>query len=535
MINPHALDEAVALLSSSRELNELLPSDVHRVRTAYFGALFWPLSSANGASPLVVYLGARSGLEALLMRLRSPATEILVVEPNPARRAVLGPLLSPSDAGMTRICGDVEEARRLVGEREISYLRVAHDEFEPAAAAALIGRGRCEHLCGSFRPGVDDPLNLYRHSRDRLARAFFWRDEASQAGFGSDGGPVEVEVSVVAPAYNAADGIDSCVASLIDQGLRKLEIILVDDGSQDDTGDRMDRWSERHPDRVRVIHKANGGCASARMTGLAAARGEFVGFIDADDRADPSMFEELYRAAILRGAEISQCSFAEVVSDGTVVQQEGTFAGDGPDGRSRVVVDLSHHLTLQPTIWRRIYRRDFIRGNDIRFPEHLRRFDDFPFQFEALARASRMAIIPDPYYMYVQHPEQSINVRDDRLFVFFEIFDWLWERVMPWADRPVEAQLLRAILASHAWAYSIIERRLKSEYRRRLRKQLSGRRVHLRRLDFLRIAPKARFPLLCAAVVRAGLRTPAPPPTTPSASESVAAAKPESAVARQRR
>ncbi len=104
----------------------------------------------------------------------------------------------------------------------------------------------------------------------------------------------DFKVSVIVPAYKIAGEIDRCLASLALQTLNSLEVLVVNDGSPDDTAAKARIWENKFPDRIRVIDKLNGGCASARAEGLRRARGTFVGFVDGDDWVDPSIFEALY-------------------------------------------------------------------------------------------------------------------------------------------------------------------------------------------------------------------------------------------------
>ncbi|MBM3337261.1 MAG: glycosyltransferase [Betaproteobacteria bacterium] len=402
----------------------------------------------------------------------------------------------------------IPAARTWLAERQVDYMRVDGRSYGLPEIAELLDGARCGHLCGTYLANLVDPLTLYRRSRDRLARGFFLRDDVSGESIGSDRGPVEVEVSVVVPAYKVSAELDRCLASLAAQTLEKLEVVVVDDGSPDDSGAKADAWAARHPGRIKVIHKPNGGCASARMAGISAARGEFIGLVDGDDWVASEMYEQLYRAAILRGAELAQCGYAEVFSDGSRLDYDDSASGGGANGFPDVTWDTISYLGLKPTVWRRIYRTDFVRQNKLEFPHHIRRFDDLPFQFEALSLAKRMAVIPDCYYHYRQgRPGQDIAVRDDRLFVHFDIFDWLRTRPMAWADARIEAQMVRVELNTHLWALGRIETKFKSEYLRRARAQLLLNRVHLGPMQLLRIAAQVgpRALRLVASAALSGL------------------------------
>jgi glycosyltransferase involved in cell wall biosynthesis len=217
---------------------------------------------------------------------------------------------------------------------------------------------------------------------------------------------------------------------------------------------------------VKVIHKRNGGCASARNAGLQAATGDFVAFVDADDWVDENMFEELYRSAILNATDVAQCGFLEAFEDsGRLDFHPTAWGATSANGTSGLVQNPRSFLTVKPTIWRRIYKRTFLLDNGIHFPEHIRRFDDLPFQFEVLARVKRMSVIPDCFYYYRQEREgQDIAVTDQRLFVHFPIFKWLHEKVGVWADHEIATYLNRCKVNTHFWALSRIDAKYRGLY-----------------------------------------------------------------------
>lgn len=108
-------------------------------------------------------------------------------------------------------------------------------------------------------------------------------------------------VSIVVPVYNAAKYLEECIASVFSQSFDDWELILVDDGSSDGSGLIIDRMAEADP-RVKAIHRANGGMSAARNTGIAAARGEFMYFLDADDVLHPDALKLLLRRLRMRAS-----------------------------------------------------------------------------------------------------------------------------------------------------------------------------------------------------------------------------------------
>lgn len=120
---------------------------------------------------------------------------------------------------------------------------------------------------------------------------------------------MEPLISVIVPVYKVEKYLDRCVESIISQSYRKLEIILIDDGSPDQCGHMCDTWAERDT-RIRVIHKVNGGAADARNIGIQNANGEYITFVDSDDYIAPQMIEQLYLAIKETGAKMAMCNTA---------------------------------------------------------------------------------------------------------------------------------------------------------------------------------------------------------------------------------
>ena len=125
-------------------------------------------------------------------------------------------------------------------------------------------------------------------------------------------------ISVIVPVYNIIPYLSRCVESLRKQTYRNLEILLIDDGSTDDTPALCDRLAEEDM-RIRVFHKENGGPSSARNFGLEQAKGDYVGFVDSDDYVDADMYEGLYRAIAGTGMPVAQVGRDEIDKDGNIL------------------------------------------------------------------------------------------------------------------------------------------------------------------------------------------------------------------------
>ena len=162
-------------------------------------------------------------------------------------------------------------------------------------------------------------------------------------------------ISVIIPAYNIQDYLGVTLDSILAQTYDNLDIIVVNDGSKDHTGAVADAYAKKDS-RVRVIHKENGGVTSARLRGVAEARGEWIGFVDGDDLIEPDMYRHLLENALKYNADISHCGYQMVFpsrvdyyyNTGKLVEQS----------RETGLRDLLSGGFVEPGLWNKLYRRE---------------------------------------------------------------------------------------------------------------------------------------------------------------------------------
>lgn len=203
-------------------------------------------------------------------------------------------------------------------------------------------------------------------------------------------------LSIITPVYNTADYLEETVNSILAQTFSEFELILVDDGSTDGSGTLCDMLAKRDP-RIRVIHKENGGVASARNVGLDAARGDYIGWVDSDDWISPVMYQTLMETAQRYDAKIVQCEYKRkrewlVLEEPVIFPEPTVFDGIGSlkrihQGR------YSNYMAL----WSKIYRRELYEG--LRFTEG-RAFEDDECVPLLLYRSDRSVFLDVPMYRY---------------------------------------------------------------------------------------------------------------------------------------
>lgn len=197
--------------------------------------------------------------------------------------------------------------------------------------------------------------------------------------------------------------------SILGQTLTDIEIILVDDGSPDRTPEMCDSYARRD-ERVKLIHKANGGLGFARNSGLDIASGEFVAFVDSDDYVDLKIYQKLYDEAWKHKADAVFCGFNHEGLPGCWSKSREIDSNRIFEGKdvSDFMLDMVANAPEQPnersyymSVWRAIYKRSIIEENHIRFlSERDVASEDIPFQVDFLLNCKRVVYIPDNLYYY---------------------------------------------------------------------------------------------------------------------------------------
>lgn len=212
-------------------------------------------------------------------------------------------------------------------------------------------------------------------------------------------------ISVIVPVYNVETFLDECLQSIVQQTYDNLEIIAVDDGSTDTSGEKCDMWAKRDP-RIRVIHKENGGLSDARNAGLMTAKGSLIGFVDSDDVIHPYMYQGLYELMQIADSEISCCRMRKSNSFENMFTAEKNCAEIKrytPEEALRAIITESDVFV---TVWNKLYRRDII--GDIQFELNKCHEDEF-WSYQVIAGATRIVTSDQCYYGYRQRENSIMN------------------------------------------------------------------------------------------------------------------------------
>lgn len=214
-------------------------------------------------------------------------------------------------------------------------------------------------------------------------------------------------ISIIVPVYNTGPFLSVCIDSILTQTLAEIEVVLVDDGSTDESGTILDAYQQSDP-RVRVIHQENQGMSAARNAGMKMARGKYLGFVDSDDFVAPEMFDLLCRRA-----EDAQ---ADIVIGNMLLYYHDTCktAGFRDEVLYYQLKNKVFTVAEQPAmmgcvaVWDRIFLRSFVERNEFVFPDGMI-YEDALFTTETLLKAERIALVPDHLYYYRKNVGYSVT------------------------------------------------------------------------------------------------------------------------------
>ena len=237
------------------------------------------------------------------------------------------------------------------------------------------------------------------------------------------GGMSMPKVSIIVPIYNSEKYIERCIKSILAQTLEDIEIILVDDGSTDSSPELCDKYVEQDS-RVKVIHKENAGMGAAYNSGINAACGEYIGFVESDDYINKFMYEDLYNLTLREKVDVVKSNWFIYLNNQVVKTSHLN------NYNSYEIIESPNHspiLRIHASIWSAIYNREFLLKNNLRFLETPgASYQDSSFSLLVLFKLKNIILSPNAYYYYyLDNETSSVHSRgkQDALFNEFERAD----------------------------------------------------------------------------------------------------------------
>lgn len=211
-------------------------------------------------------------------------------------------------------------------------------------------------------------------------------------------------ISIIVPVYNIEQFLDRCIDSIINQSHRDLEIILVDDGSTDNSGMLCDEWALRDS-RIVVIHKRNGGLSDARNAGLKIASGKYIGFVDSDDWIAPRMYELLLDSISESNSDLAVCAVLMKWDTGKeeLLAPQINCILDSEEAQ----LELLRENILKQPVWNKLYKKNAIQ--DIMF-EAGKAHEDVYWTYRVIGRAKKISVIDYVGYLYYQRNDSIMGM-----------------------------------------------------------------------------------------------------------------------------
>ncbi len=278
------------------------------------------------------------------------------------------------------------------------------------------------------------------------------------------------------PVYNCAQYLPATLDSVFAQTLREFELIAVDDGSTDNSLEVLRNYAQKEP-RLRVFGRSNQLAGATRNFGLAQARGQYVGYVDSDDKIAPNMFERLYARILETDADFVMCNFeyesaGEFYTTPQSVLDERFFVRpvfkvadinfEGVKGWTPLVV-----------VWNKLFKADFAR-KALHFPEGMF-LEDSPAMYDALYAATKISAIPDMLYYYrVDNPIQITAAQDKRCTAVLKVIEVVFEQSRRYEDAHYRDSVRNIAFRSAFAKFKTLSRKARPSFYRAMQELLIG-------------------------------------------------------------
>lgn len=221
------------------------------------------------------------------------------------------------------------------------------------------------------------------------------------------------DISIIVPIYNAEKYLNKCIDSIINQSKKELEIILINDGSTDNSETIIKKYNDK---RIKYFKNKNQGIGKTRNFGIEKATGKYIMFLDSDDFLELNACEKMFEKAEKDKLDIVICDYYRYFDNGK--KEEIKL----PNFKNSSLKDNPNIICEHLSPWAKIYKTDLLKNNNIKFVENLK-YEDAPFVIEALDCAKKIGKVNLPLNYYVIHEKSETTVRDERVFDIIKIID----------------------------------------------------------------------------------------------------------------
>lgn len=219
------------------------------------------------------------------------------------------------------------------------------------------------------------------------------------------------KVSVIVPVYNVEKYLIKSLDSLVNQTLEDIEIIVVNDGSTDNSKKIIEIYKEKYKNKIKYLEKTNGGLSDARNFGIPHATGEYIAFLDSDDYVELDTYEKMYNKAKEENADMVECDFIWEYPNKTKIDT------------GIIYTNKKEMLTYARVVaWNKLIKRDLLEKYKIEFPKGLR-YEDVEFFYKMVPYYNKVSFVKEPLIHYIQREFSISKVQNERTKEIFEVLD----------------------------------------------------------------------------------------------------------------
>lgn len=219
------------------------------------------------------------------------------------------------------------------------------------------------------------------------------------------------KVSVIVPVYNVEDYIEKCLNSLVNQTLEDIEIIIVNDGSKDNSENIIKSFLSRYPQKIKYLKKENGGLSDARNYGIPYAIGEYIAFLDSDDYVELDTYENMYNLAKKENSDMVECNFIWEYPKKIKIDIGKKYSG-------------KHEMIekIRVVAWNKLIKRQVIEKSKIQFPKGYR-YEDVEFTYKLIPYLENISFLEEPCIHYIQRQNSISNMQNERTKEIFVVLN----------------------------------------------------------------------------------------------------------------
>lgn len=219
------------------------------------------------------------------------------------------------------------------------------------------------------------------------------------------------KVSIIVPVYNVEKYIEKCLESLVNQTLEDIEIIVVNDGSKDNSKEIVEKYLEKYPKKMVYLEKENGGLSDARNFAIPYAKGEYVAFLDSDDYVELNIYEDMYKIAKNEDSDMVECDFIWEYPDKSKIDIGEIYHG-------------KHEMLekIRVVAWNKLIKKSILDETKVIFPKGYR-YEDIEFTYKLIPYLEKVSFLKKACIHYIQRDNSISNTQNERTKEILEVFD----------------------------------------------------------------------------------------------------------------